>query len=109
MSVKLNLDERYYISMYSRRLPCTLRLRFAIDAFLQQIEITETEMKEHGVSIDPKTMQFTCRDMDYMVEYADFHKDIIDSIKNYIKLLDHEKNADNELLQKTLTYFKKIV
>lgn len=109
MSVKLNLEDRYYISMYSRRLPCTLKLRFAIDAFLQQIEITESEMRENGVSIDSKTMQLTCSNPDYVVEYTEFHKDIVDSIKNYIKLLDHEKNADNELLQKTLKYFKKIV
>ena len=109
MSTKLNLEDRYYISMYSRRLPSTLKLRFAIDAFLKQIEITPEEIKTYGVTINPKTLQFSCNNDSYEVEYEEFHSDVLSSMKDYIELLDHEKNNENEMLQRTFTFFRKIL
>jgi hypothetical protein len=95
--------------MYSRRLPSTLKLRFSIDAFLQQIEISPEEVRKYEVTIDSKTLEFSCNDDDFTVEYEEFHPDVLEEMKNYIQMLDHEKNNENEMLQKTFTYFRKII
>jgi len=105
----LTLEDRYRLSMYSRKLPCTLRLRLVINDFLSQIEITSDEMKKFEVSIDPTTMAFNCNDSEYTVDYTGFPQDIIIAMTRYVSLLDTEKNADNVLLQKTLLTFKKII
>jgi len=91
---QLSLEDRYYLSMYSRRLPCTLRLRLAIDAFLEQIELTPEEIKEHNIEINPSKMEFTS-DSNIDVEYEEFHPDVIIAMKNYITIFDSEGNAEN--------------
>jgi len=109
MSNKLTLEDRYYISMYSRKLPCTVSLRFTIDQFHQQIEITPEEGEKYEVGIDPENGLFICNDPDYVVEYEKFPTQVIDAMKRYVDLLDQEKNEDNVLLQNILTFFSKII
>jgi len=109
MSKKLTLEDRYYISMYSRRLPCSIPLRFSIDKFLNQIEITPEEFKIYNVDIDPSTMSFKCNDSDYEVEYEEFPPEVIVSMKNFIADYDHDKNKDNNMIQKTFDYFRKVI
>lgn len=109
MSKKLSLQDRYYISMYSRRLQSTLKLRFAIDAFLQQIEFTREETEKYEIGVDPTTFEFRCNDSNYVVDYNEFPIDVVNAIKHYISLYDHEENKDNVLLHKTLEYLKKVI
>jgi hypothetical protein len=109
MSKKLTLQDRYYISMYSRRLQSTLKLRFAIDAFLQQLEITREETEKYEVGVDPVSYEFKCNNDTYTVEYTDFPSEVIEAINSYISLYDHEQNKDNALLHKTLEYLKKVI
>lgn len=109
MSKSLTLEERYFISMYSRKLPCTVALRFSIDAFLQQIEITPEEVEKYDITIDVGAGTFECNDPDYTVEYEKFPTQVINAMERYVKLLDEEKNEDNILLQKILAYFRKLL
>jgi hypothetical protein len=109
MSIKLNLEDRYYISMYARKLECTLKLRFAIDNFLDQIAITPEEVKEYGVDVDRETMQFVTNNNDYSVEYEEFPEPVIEAMSGYIGMYDHDKNSDNVLLQRTFEFFRKVI
>lgn len=109
MGIKLNLEDRHFISMYARRLICTMKLRSVIDKFFAQIEITPEEFKNYGVSIDPKTLDFSCKNTDYTVEYTDLSPIVIDSMKTYMSMFDHDKVKDNEMLQKTFKYFRKLM
>ena len=109
MTKKLTLDERHHISMYARRLPCTVALRFKIDQFFNTLEITSEELKKYDVTIDPKTMEFSCNDSEYTVEYEDFDPVIIDSLESFIVMFNHEKHKNNEMLQRAFKYFKKII
>jgi hypothetical protein len=109
MSKKLTLQDRYYISMYSRRLQSTLKLRFAIDAFLQQIEFTHEETEKYEIGVDSNSYEFKCNNDSYTVKYDDFPSEVIEAIKNYISLYEHEQNKDNALLHKTLEYLKKVI
>lgn len=109
MSKKLTLKERHYISMYSRRLLCTMKLRSVIDKFFAQIEITPEEFNKHKVKIDPKTLEFSCDDDSYTVEYESFSPIVLDSMKDYIAMFDQEKAKDNEMLQNSFEYFRKIL
>jgi len=109
MTKKLTLEDRYYISMYARKLECTLKLRFAIDNFLDQIAISADEVKEFEVDVDRNTMQFTCNDSDYSVEYSEFPEPVIEAMSGYMGMYDHDKNKDNVLLQRTFEFYKKIV
>lgn len=109
MSKSLNLEERYYISMYARKLECTLKLRFAIDNFLDQIAITSEEVDKYGVDVNRDNMQFVCNDENYTVEYSEFPESVTEAMKNYIAMYDHEKNKENLLLKRTMEYFKKII
>lgn len=109
MSIKLNLEDRYYISMYSRRLPCTLQLRFAIDDFLEQITITADEVSQYGVDVDKTNMEFICTDAEYVIEYEEFPVPVVDAINTYIGMYDHEKNNENVLLQRTFKFLKKVI
>jgi hypothetical protein len=109
MSTKLTLEDRYYISMYSRKLPCTVSLRFTIDQFHQQIEITPEEAEKYEITINPKDGSFITNDPDYVVEYEKFPTQVVNAMKRYVDLLDQEKNTENVLLQNILTYFSKII
>ena len=109
MSKKLNLEDRYYISMYSRRLPCTLQLRFAIDDFLEQITITADEVAQYEIDIDKNTMEFKCNNSEYSVEFTEFPEPVLDAINTYIGMYGHEKNKENVLLQRTFTFLKKVL
>ena len=105
----LTLEDRYYISMYSRRLICTIQLRGVIDAFFAQIEITPEEFKSHKVVIDPATLDFSCADSDYSVEYKEFSPVVIKAMEDYIAMFDQEKVKKSEMLQSTFSYFRKII
>lgn len=109
MSKKLTLEDRYYISMYSRKLPCTVHLRFNIDTFLDQIEITPEEAEKYNVTVDVDASVFECSDDNYTVEYERFPPAVVDAMKRYINLLDQEDNKENILLQRIFTYFKKVI
>jgi len=109
MGIKLNLEDRYFISMYARRLICTMKLRSVIDKFFAQIEITPEEFKKYGVVIDSKTLEFSCTDCEYTVEYNDFPSPVIESMKKYISMFDYDKVKNNEMLQKTFKYFRKLI
>jgi hypothetical protein len=109
MSKKLTLEDRYYVSMYARKLECTLKLRFAIDNFLDQIAITQDEIAKYKVDVDRTTMQFNCNDSDYSVEYDEFPEAVIEAMSSYIGMYDHDKNKENLLLQRTFEFYKKIV
>lgn len=109
MSIKLTLEDRHFISMYARRLICTMKLRSVIDKFFAQIEITPEEFKTHGIAIDHKTLEFSCKDGEYTVEYNDLSPVVIESMKEYISMFDHDRAKDNEMLQKTFKYFRKLI
>lgn len=109
MSKKLTLDERYHISMYARRLPCTLPLRFAIDKFFNQIEIIPEEMEKYGIEVNTETREFICNDDEYTVEYKEFPPEVVKAMDEYIKMYSHEDNDNNEMLQKTFNYFNLII
>jgi len=108
MATKLTLEDRYYISMYSRRLPCTIALRYKIDQFFDQIEITSEEIKKFDIKID-ENLKFTCNDEKYTVEYEEFPEEVLKAMKAFIVLFDHEKNKNNEMIQRSFSYFKQII
>ena len=105
--IKLTLEDRFNLSRYTRKLPCTLPLRLSINDFLSQIEITSDELKKYNVTISPTLL--TRNDSDYIVSYESFPPAVMDAIKRYVKVVDNEKNADNVLLQKMIETFKKIL
>lgn len=107
--IKLTLKERYDLRRYSGALICTLSLRYAIDAFQQQLDFTSEEMEQYDIKIDPVTYDFTTNDSDYTVEYSEFPVAVIDSMKSYIKLFDHEATKSNQMLQSTFAIFKKVI
>lgn len=109
MSIQLSLEDRYYLSMYTRRLPCTLKLRFAVDAFLESIDIKSDEATKYEVSINQETYQFKCNDSNYKVVYDDFPIEVTDAMRSYIRLYDHEQNINNVLLHNTIDSFKKVI
>lgn len=109
MSIMLTLEDRYYINMYSRQLPCTVSLRFTIDQFHQQIEITPSEVEIYEISTDPSTGKFICNDASYVVSYDKFPTQVIDAMRRYVDLLSNSKNEDNVLLQNILKYFSKVI
>lgn len=107
MSTKLTLKDRFELSMYARRLPCTLSLRLAISDFLEQIDITQNEYTTYNISlIDNK---FTCSDSSYVVEYTNFSEIVVNAMKDYIKMYNHESNKENVLLQNMISAFNKII
>lgn len=105
--MKLTLEDRFNLSRYSRKLPCTLGLRLAIDDFLSQIEITATEFDTYEIKITANS--FKCNDSTYTVSYESFPQPVIDSMRKYVSIVDNEKNTDNVLLQNIIESFKKII
>ena len=106
--IKLTLKDRYFLNMYSRRLPSTCMLRATIDVFLNQINLTPEEVTQYGVKFDAVT-GITSSSDSLEFEYESFPVPVIESIKNYIKVYDHEKNKENKLLQNMLSYFRKVL
>lgn len=109
MSKSLTLKDRYYLGMYCRKLPCTLLLRLTINDFLQQIEFTSDELQKYAITISPDTHEFSCNDESYMVEYAEFTPSVVEAMKTYLKMFDHDKNKDSLLIQKIIETFKILV
>lgn len=109
MSKTLTLEDRYYLNMHSRKMNSTLMLRLNIDSFLNAIDITSEEAEKYAIGVDPETHKFVCNDPEYTVTYEDFNPHVIQSMKNYISMYDHEGNADNQFIQRAFTYFRKII
>jgi hypothetical protein len=109
MTKKLTLEDRYFLNMYSRRLPCTIALRFSFDKFLDQIEITSDEVKKYDVKINSESLKFECNDKEFIVEYEEFPPAVIEAMKKYISMFDHDKNKNNEMLKRTFEYYRKIM
>ena len=108
-AIKLTLAQRYDISRYARRLPCTLELRFAIDSFFEMIEFTPEEIQTNGISIDEKTFELICNDPLVSIEINAVPEAVKKSMKTYIEALDTDDNKNNVLLQKTFEAFKIII
>lgn len=109
MSKSLTLEDRYYLSMHVRKMTCTLLLRLHVDEFLNSIDITSDEAKQYEITIDPETHKFTCNDPEYVVEYDEFNPYVIQSMKNYISMYDHEGYVDNQFIQRGFSYFRKLI
>lgn len=106
---QLTLEDRYQLGMYSRKLPSTLMLRLVINDFLSQIEFTSDEIKNYEIKIDEKSLKFSCNDSSYVTEYSEFPPVVVDAMSKYIVMLDNDRNAGNELLQRTVKVFKKVI
>lgn len=107
--ISLTVRERFDLIKYTHRLPCTLKLRLAVDEFFNSIEITDDESAKFGISVNPATFELVCNDENYIVVYETFSADIITALKNYINDFDTEENKENTTLQKALVIFKKVV
>jgi hypothetical protein len=104
---KLTLKDRYYVNMYIRSLPCTIKFYKAFDKFIEQIDLSAEEVAQYEVKFDT-TVGFTSNSDDKEFEYT-FEKELIESVQEYVKMYDHAKNAENAGLQKRLVYLKKII
>ncbi len=110
MSIKLSIKERYDLMKYVHKLPCTLKLRMAIDAFFQQIELTEEENQKYDIKIDPSTYQISTNDDSYVREYESFPEEVVSSLKSYVDAYDgKEEYRNNKMLQDALLTFKKAI
>jgi hypothetical protein len=107
---KLTLDDRSYLSIYSRQLPCTLKLWYAINAFTKQIDITKQEIADNGITFDPSTgIVIPEAAKDLTTEFESFPQPVIDAMKDYLDVMDNEDNKKNVMIQKTFSYFRKII
>ena len=110
MSIKLSIKDRYDLMKYVHKLPCTLRLRMAIDTFFQQIELTEEENTKYGININPVTYEISSNDDSYVKEYESFPEEVVNSLKEYVNAYDgKEEYKNNKLLQDALVIFKKVI
>ena len=75
----LTLEDRYYVNLFTRKLPCTLKLRFALDSFLNMIDFTEEEIKKYAIRIVPQQSKFECNDEKVTFEYKDVPEEVTEA------------------------------
>lgn len=109
MSLKLNIKERYELLHHVGRLPCTLQLRYSIDAFQKMIEFTGEEIKSKDIKIDTTSFQISSNDDTYEIELNSVPEGVARSIADWVKKYDVDEMKDNGLVQDALTVFKKVI
>lgn len=107
--VSLTIRERFDLIKYTHRLPCTLKLRLAVDEFFNSLEITDEESSKYGIEVNPATFELVCNDDNYTVVYDSFSENMISALKDYVTGFDTEENKENTTLQKAFVIFKKVI
>lgn len=107
--VSLTIRERFDLIKYTHRLPCTLKLRLAVDEFFNSLEITEEESTKYGINVNPATYEVSCNDENYVVVYEKFSDNMISALKDYVTGFDTEENKENTTLQKAFVIFKRVI
>ena len=105
----LTLEERYYVNLFTRKLPCTLKLRFALDSFLNMIDFTEEEIKKYAIRIVPSQSKFECNDDKVTFEYKDVPEEVTESVKEFVTSMDVEENDKNVFIKDMVKYLKKVL
>ncbi len=105
----LTLEERYYVNLFTRKLPCTLKLRFALDSFLNMIDFTEDEIKKYAIRIVPSQSKFECNDDKVTFEYKDVPEEVTESVREFVTSMDVEENDKNVFIKDMVKYLKKVL
>lgn len=105
-NVSLTLSERFDLSRYVRRLPSTLKNRFAVEGFLETIEFTPEELTTYAIRVSEPLYALECTDPSVSVTYPQISDTIVNAMKEYIEVLDTEDNKGNQLLHNTFDAFK---
>jgi hypothetical protein len=105
----LTLEERYYVNLFTRKLPCTLKLRFALDSFLNMIDFTEEEIKKYAIRIVPSQSKFECNDDKVTFEYKDVPEEVTESVREFVTSMDVEENDKNVFIKDMVKYLKKVL
>lgn len=105
----LTLEDRYYVNLFTRKLPCTLKLRFALDAFLNMIDFTEEEIKKYAIRIVPQQSKFECNDEKVTFEYKDVPEEVTEAVREFVVSMDTEENDKNMFIKDMVKYLKKVL
>lgn len=105
----LTLEDRYYVNLFTRKLPCTLKLRFALDSFLNMIDFTEEEIKKYAIRIVPQQSKFECNDEKVTFEYKDVPEEVTEAVREFVVSMDTEENDKNMFIKDMVKYLKKVL
>ena len=105
----LTLEDRYYVNLFTRKLPCTLNLRFALDSFLNMIDFTEEEIKKYAIRIVPQQSKFECNDEKVTFEYKDVPEEVTEAVREFVISMDTEENDKNMFIKDMVKYLKKVL
>ena len=105
----LTLEDRYYVYLFTRKLPCTLKLRFALDSFLNMIDFTEEEIKKYAIRIVPQQSKFECNDEKVTFEYKDVPEEVTEAVREFVISMDTEENDKNMFIKDMVKYLKKVL
>ena len=105
----LTLEDRYYVNLFTRKLPCTLKLRFALDSFLNMIDFTEDEIKKYAIRITPQQSKFECNDDKVTFEYKDVPEEVTEAVREFVTSMDTEENDKNLFIKDMIKYLKKVL
>lgn len=105
----LTLEDRYYVNLFTRKLPCTLKLRFALDSFLNMIDFTEEEIKKYAIRIVPQQSKFECNDEKVTFEYKDVPEEVTEAVREFVVSMDTEENDKNLFIKDMVKYLKKVL
>jgi hypothetical protein len=105
----LTLEDRYYVNLFTRKLPCTLKLRFALDSFLNMIDFTEEEIKKYAIRIVPQQSKFECNDEKVTFEYKDVPEEVTEAVREFVISMDTEENDKNMFIKDMVKYLKKVL
>lgn len=109
MSISLTIKDRYELIKYTHKLPCTLRLRQAVDGFFDQIELSEAEKEKYDIKVDPLTYEVSSNDETYEVLYETFPEPVIKAISGFVRDYDNEEGQKSPLVKSALSVFKKVL
>jgi hypothetical protein len=109
MSIKLTIKERYELLHHVGRIPCTLQLRYSIDALQKQIEFTNEEITSKEIKVDPTTYHISSNDDSYEIELNSIPEGVARSIATWVTKYDVNEMKDNGLVQDALGIFKKVI
>ena len=92
--ISLTIAERYDIVKYAHQIPSSMATYFTFPDFLNVIQITDEESKEFDVKVVDGKVECNCPDHKFEYDIADFPKQIIDTIVQYVK--DVQAQIDEE-------------
>lgn len=107
--ISLSVSDRFSICRHINLIPCTLNIRVTVDEFNDKFAPTVEDIEKSGAVLE--NGKITSIKDDFITEFAytDVPEPIRRGIRDFIEVLESNKNAPKDYIETVTTPLKKVL